>query len=176
MKKIIAIGGSNSKESINKRFATYTANKIDNGEVNVVDLNDFDLPMYGIDYENEHGIPKDAQHLFELVASSDGLVISLAEHNGSYSAVFKNTMDWMSRINPKLWGEKPMLLLATSPGGRGGQTVLTFAANSFPHLGANLIAEFSLPSFYDNFSEDGLKDEVLNETLNEKIMQFGHSL
>ena len=35
MKKIIAIGGSNSKESINKRFATYTANKIDNGEVSL---------------------------------------------------------------------------------------------------------------------------------------------
>ncbi|MBL1279848.1 MAG: NAD(P)H-dependent oxidoreductase [Fluviicola sp.] len=176
MKKIIALGGSNSEKSINKRLAVYTANKIENSEVIVFDLNDFDLPLYGIDFENENGIPKDAQRLIDTVTSSDGVVLSLAEHNGSYSAAFKNAMDWMSRINPKLWGEKPMLLMATSPGGRGGQTVLNFAASSFPHLGANVIATFSLPSFNDNFSENGIKDEELNNTLNEKIALFQSAL
>ena len=176
MKKIIALGGSNSKESINKRLAVYTANKIENSEVIVLDLNDFDLPLYGIDLENENGIPKDAQRLIDTVASSDGVVISLAEHNGSYSAVFKNALDWMSRINQKLWGEKPMLLMATSPGSRGGQTVLASASSSFPHLGAKLIASYSLPSFNNNFSENGIKDEELNNTLNEKIALFQNAL
>ena len=42
MKKIIAFGGSNSKESINKQLASYAANKVENVEVSLLDLNDFD--------------------------------------------------------------------------------------------------------------------------------------
>ena len=169
MKKIIALAGSNSKESINKRFANYAAKQINNTELISLDLNDFDLPLYGIDLENESGIPNEAHRLFDTVKSADGLVISLAEHNGSYSTAFKNALDWMSRIDGKLWGQKPMLLMATSPGGRGGKTVLAGALGYFPHLGGNIVADFSLPSFYDNFSEEGLKDSALNTVLNEKI-------
>ena len=57
MKKIIAFAGSNSKQSINKQLATYAASLVENVEVTVLDLNDFELPLYGMDYENEHGIP-----------------------------------------------------------------------------------------------------------------------
>ena len=62
-----------------------------------------------------------------------------------------------------------MLLMATSPGGRGGISVLESAKMTFPHLGGNIIADFSLASFYDNFSENGLKNEALNNDLNQKI-------
>lgn len=169
MKKIIALGGSNSKKSINKTLATYAANKIEGAEVVVVDLNDYVLPLYGPDLEGEIGIPDVAKALDEILASADGLVVSLAEYNGSYSSAFKNTFDWLSRINQKVWKGKPMLLMATSPGGRGGLGVLSAAKMSFPHLGGNIIADFSLPSFYDNFSEAGIKDEGLNADLEAKI-------
>ena len=169
MKKIVAIGGSNSKKSINKTLATYAANKIDNAEVIVADLNGFDLPIYGIDLETESGFPDDASKLNELLDSADGLVISLAEHNGSYSTAFKNAFDWLSRLDKKVWKNKPMLLMACSPGGRGGSSVLQAAKSSFPHLGGNIVADFSLPSFYDNFSENGLTNNELNAELNQKI-------
>ena len=176
MKNIIALGGSQSKASINKTLASYAANKIKVAKTTVLDLNDFDLPMYGIDFETENGIPKDATRLNELLKSTDGLVISLAEHNGSYSAVFKNAFDWLSRIDPKVWKNKPMLLMATSPGARGGIGVLESAKMSFPHLGGNIIADFSLPSFHDNFSEKGLKDIELDQMLNEKIKALQEAL
>lgn len=172
MKKVIALGGSNSKSSINKVLATYAANQVENVEVIVIDLNSFDLPLYGIDLENEKGIPEDATRLNSQLDVVDGFVVSLAEHNGSYSAAFKNTYDWMSRINPKVWRNKPMLLMATSPGGRGGATVLQAASAGFPYLGANVVATFSLPSFYDNFSEEGIKDEALSEDLKAKVAMF----
>ena len=60
MKSIIVFAGSNSKTSINKQLATYTASFLNDVEVKVLDLNDFNLPMYGIDYENDHGIPDNA--------------------------------------------------------------------------------------------------------------------
>lgn len=169
MKKILAIGGSNSKQSINKALATYAAKQITNAQTIIADLNDYELPLYGIDAENEHGIPENATKLNELIESSDGIVISLAEHNGCYTAAFKNAYDWLSRINQKVWKNKPMLLMATSPGGRGGATVLQIAKAGFPFLGGNIIADFSLPTFHDNFSADGIKDEALNADLNQKI-------
>jgi NAD(P)H-dependent FMN reductase len=93
----------------------------------------------------------------------------MAEHNGSYSTAFKNSIDWLSRIDNKVWKNKPTLLMATSPGQRGGATVLQSALNSFPHLGANIIANFSLPSFNQIFSKNGLTDDNLNNDLNKKI-------
>ena len=131
MKKIVALGGSNSKNSINRALATYAANQLENSEVTIADLNEFDLPLYGIDLENDKGIPEEATRLNTLIESADGLVISLAEHNGSYAAAFKNAYDWMSRINQKVWKNKPMLLMATSPGARGGATVLQTAKSRF---------------------------------------------
>ena len=176
MKTSIALGGSNSKNSINKTLATYAANQVAEAEVQVIDLNDFELPLYGVDLEEASGIPENATKLSEIIESSDGIVLSLAEHNGSFSAVFKNTMDWVSRIDPKLWRNKPMLLLATSPGGRGGASVLESAKQLFPHLGANVIADFSLSSFYAHFTEEGIMDPALKEDLTQKITIFQMAL
>ena len=39
--KIIAFGGSNSTQSINKRLATYASSLFENADVEVLDLNDF---------------------------------------------------------------------------------------------------------------------------------------
>jgi len=175
MKQLIALGASSSKSSINKTLAIYTASKVKNSKVEVVDLNDYELPLYGVDYETENGIPEKVIKLNGILESIDGLVISLAEHNGSYAVAFKNTLDWLSRIDIKVWKDKPMLLLATSPGGRGGKIVLESAKTTFPFLGGNVVAHFSLPNFYDNFKENGILDNVLKTELMEQIQLFeGH--
>lgn len=176
MKKIVAFAGSNSKNSINKKLAAYTAHQVANATVNVLDLNDYDLPLYGIDEELENGIPQAAHDLLNTLHAADGIVLSLAEHNGAYATAFKNAFDWMSRINTKLWNDIPMFLMATSPGGRGGATALEIAKGRFPYMGGNIIADFSLPSFGDNFSEEGIKDETLAKSLKEKIQAFSEAV
>lgn len=176
MKKIIAFAGSNSKQSINKALATYAANQVDGASIDVLDLNDFELPVYGIDYETTHGIPDNANVFLDKIKASNGIVLSLAEHNGAYATVFKNLFDWMSRIDGKLWSNKPMLLMATSPGRRGGETVLEVAKGRFQYMGGNIVAHFSLPSFKENFSNEGIKDSKLNEALNSAIKTFEDAL
>lgn len=176
MKNIIAFGGSNSKKSINKELATYTAALIGEVETLVLDLNDFPLPVYGIDEETRNGIPENAQKFFNLLQNANGIVLSLAEHNGNFTVAFKNMFDWMSRINQKLWNNVPMLLMATSPGGRGGASVLSIAKNGFPHMGGDIVADFSLPNFYDNFKEGIIVDEVLKTELKEVVKKFKSSL
>lgn len=172
MKKIITIAGSNSKSSINKSLLLYTSSLLQNVEVVSVDLNDYQIPMYGVDYEAQHGIPSKVKELDELLNTADGFLIALAEHNGTYTAVFKNTLDWLSRANIKVWRDKPTFLMATSPGGRGGATVLQGAVSYFPFLGANVITDYSLPSFFDNFSEGGISSAELKEELTEKVQLF----
>lgn len=176
MKKIIAFAGSNSKQSINKQLATYASSLVENILVEVLDLNNFDLPVYGVDYEMEHGIPENAKVFLEKIESSDGIILSLAEHNGAYSTAFKNIFDWMSRVNGKLWSKKPMLLMATSPGARGGASVLEIAKGRFPYMGGNIVADFSLPSFNDNFSEGKIVDNTLQNDLLNKVTKFKESL
>ena len=176
MKRIVAFAGSNSKQSINKQLATYVANQVKDVNVEVLDLNDYELPIYGMDYELEHGIPDNAKVFLDKIKSSDGIILSLAEHNGAYATVFKNIFDWMSRIDGKLWSNIPMLLMATSPGGRGGATALEIAKGRFPYMGGNIIADFSLPSFNENFSENGIKDNALNNDLNSKIELFKNTI
>jgi NAD(P)H-dependent FMN reductase len=176
MKNIIAFAGSNSITSINKQLATYAASLVENVETRVLDLNDFELPLYGIDLENEKGIPDNAQKFLDIIKSSDGIILSLAEHNGAYATVFKNLFDWMSRIDGKLWSEKPMLLMATSPGARGGATVLEIAKGRFQYMGGNIVADFSFPSFGANFSEGEIINDELDAELKDKVNNFREAL
>ncbi|NHM04388.1 NADPH-dependent FMN reductase [Flavobacterium celericrescens] len=152
MKKIIAFGASSSKASINKEFATYVAYQFQNASIEILDLNDYEMPIFSVDKEKENGIPQLAQDFYAKLGSADLIIISFAEHNGAYSAAFKNILDWTSRINMKTFQEKPMLLLATSPGPRGGSSVLEIAKGRFPFQGGVVKGSFSLPSFFDNFN------------------------
>ena len=171
MKKILAFGASSSKNSINKKFAKYVAGQFRNADAELLDLNDYEMPIYSVDKEQASGIHKKALDFAQKIDLSDLLIISLAEHNGAYSTAFKNIFDWVSRIPDRdTWGGKNILLLSTSPGKRGAATVLEIAKNYFPHSGGGIKGTFSLPEFYQNFDEDkGISDKKLNADLQKII-------
>lgn len=128
------------------------------------------MPIYSVDREKENGIHPLSREFYTKIGSADLVVLSLAEHNGAYSSAFKNILDWASRINTKTFQQKPMLLLATSPGPRGGNTVLEIAKNRFPFQGADLKGSFSLPNFNENFDvEQGITNSELKSDLLEII-------
>lgn len=159
--KTLVFGASTSSKSINRQLALYAASFVEGAEVTDLDLRSYKLPIYSSDEEEANGIPQDAKKFTETIQAHDALIVSLAEHNGSYAAAFKNLYDWASRHESKLWGGKPMLLLSTSPGGRGGATVMEAANATFPRMGAEIKATFSLPSFYDNFEAGkGISDTM----------------
>jgi chromate reductase, NAD(P)H dehydrogenase (quinone) len=166
MKKIIAFGASSSSTSINKQLATYATTLFQNTTSEILDLNDYEMPIYSMDKEKRDGIPQLAHDFYNQLGSADLIIISFAEHNGAYSTAFKNIFDWISRINGKTFQEKPMLLLATSPGVRGGSSVLEIANKRFPFQGGIVKGSFSLPSFNDNFdAEKGITNPELKQQL-----------
>ncbi|WP_445749149.1 NADPH-dependent FMN reductase [Polaribacter sp.] len=175
MKKILAFAGSTSSTSINKKLATFTAENLDKTNFDIIDLRDFPMEIYSSDAE-KIGFPENAKKFTSLLDNYDGFILSLAEHNGSYAAAFKNIFDWSSRINNKVFRDKPLLLMATSPGPRGGVTVLEAGADRFARMGAREVITFSLPSFQENFKEGKMVNETLFSTLKEKISQFENAV
>jgi len=173
--KVLAIGGSTSDQSINRQLAYYAASLMPGADVMQYDFSNYDLPIYSQQREATDGIPSQAIDFAALIESTNLLVISLAEHNGSYSAGFKNLVDWTSRIRDrKVWGGKPMLLMATSPGGRGGATVLAAAELYYPFMGAVLKGTFSLPRFYDNFKDGAISNPEKNTELIELVRSISN--
>jgi len=170
--KILAIAGSNSETSINKQLVTYATTLFDNAEVEIVDMNDFEMPIYKHQREVESGVPQQATDFAAKIDSADVLLVSLSEHNGTYSTAFKNVFDWTSRIKQRaVWNEKPMLLMATAPGARGGLGVLEAAEKRFPLHGGNIVDTFTLPFFNDNFDKENQKisNEEKDSELRDKI-------
>ena len=172
-KNILVFGASNSKNSINRKLASFAANQLQDADINLLDLNDFEMPIYSIDREKENGIHPLALQFKEEIKKADGILISFAEHNGSYTTAFKNIYDWISRIESNVWLDKPMLLLSTSPGGRGGQFVLDTAYTRFKFTNSNTVLRFSLPFFLQNFSEEaGILDEALKLDFEQQLADF----
>ncbi len=177
MKKILAFAGSNSSTSINHELVKYVATEIKDRKVNVLRLANYQMPMYSED-EEKNGFPAMTMALKQEISEADALIISLNEHNGGWSAFFKNIIDWLSRLDRNFMEGKKVLLMSTSPGKRGGLSSLEFGKNVLPRFGAEIIESFSFPSFYENFSKKS--NSVTNETLllglKQVLSTFAHQI
>lgn len=141
--KILAFAASNSRKSINRSLIDFAIFRLQEGipesvEFEVLDLNDFEMPIYSIDRERDGGIPELAQTFFTKIGKADAILVSFAEHNGFVTSAWKNIFDWMSRIEMKLWQGKPLVMLAATPGRRAGANVLKSQKMLAPHFGADL--------------------------------------
>lgn len=171
MKKVIAFSGSLSDASINHKLIEYTHSQVTGLDVNVIRLSSYEAPLYSMEREKDGGIPKPIQELRKLFDEVDGFIISTPEYNGSMPAGFKNTIDWISRMEGKIFQDKPVLLMTTSPGGRGGQSVLNHLSSILPFWGAVVVGPFSLPKFNENFTDNGLEQPHASQ-LQELIREF----
>jgi len=164
--KVLAFAASNSRQSINKQLVSYAGNilkggLIENVELEIIDLNDFEMPIFSVDREQESGIPSQAHDFYKKIGEADALLISYAEHNGTYTAAYKNLYDWTSRIDMKVFQGKAMVLLATSPGPGGASNVLASAKTSAPYFGGEVKADLSIPSYFDHV--DGNTGKITND-------------
>lgn len=159
--KILAFAATTSSQSINKQLIDYGATILesegDETSVEVIDLNDFEMPIYSVDREVEGGIPQLAYDFFNKIGEADGVLIAFAEHNGFYTAAYKNLFDWASRIDMRVYQDKPTVMLATSPGGGGGAHALSVAMESAPFFGNDVKASLSVPKFHENFDAEAGK-------------------
>lgn len=176
MKKILAFSGSNSSQSLNQQLAIHAAAQVSGHEVTVIDLRDFPMPLFGVDLEQAEGIPATANQLVTLITEHDGFIIAVPEHNRSVPAFFKNTMDWLSRAQQKVLGEKPVVLLATSPGRGGGGGALKHASDIVEsYIAGKVVGTASVPSFNHATSRDDAGNLVLEDEAVKNALQVALS-
>jgi chromate reductase len=179
---IVVFAASNSTKSVNQRLANHAANILE-GElaasvkIDVLDLNDYEMPIYSPERE-ARGIPQLALDFCEKVGVADSVMISFAEHNGAYTAAFKNIFDWSSRIKKQIFQDRPVMLMATSIGPQGGKRVLAAAMGAFPNFGANITSSFNFGPFSEHFDieTDRFKTAELATELREAIVAFHDAL
>lgn len=182
-KKILAFAASNSATSINRLLVNHAADVfvtdfMTDAQVEMLDINDFEMPIYSPQREASDGIPALAQAFYDRISAADGLIIAFPEHNGSYPAAYKNLFDWTSRIKMKIYQDKPAVFLAASVGGRAGQAVLGFAVNTAPFFGARVAGSLGIGPFGERFntqtgtltlSEDGVQLRAALENLAQEL-------
>ncbi len=171
MKKIIALAGSISSDSINKKLINEVSTYVETVDVEVLQLEDYLAGFYSSDEEKAKGVPKTILALKEKFKQADGFIISSPEYNGHMSAAFKNTIDWLTRIERSIFGDKPTVVLSTSPGATGGASVMEAMLSSFPRFGANIVASYSLGLFHEAYTDGALNDEKKKE-LKEVVTQL----
>jgi chromate reductase len=161
MTRILTLSGSSRRGSLNQKLLDQAAlgARVAGAEVTSIRLSDFDLPIYDADSEAEHGLPKGAQALKALFAGHQGLLIATPEHNGGYTALLKNALDWMSRPDGFPSG-KIAALVSASPGLLGGVKSQLSLQIVLGKLGVHVIpASFALGAAHQCFdAEGGLKD------------------
>jgi len=173
--KIIALAGSNSSTSINKQFVTYAASIL-NKEVEILDLNDYNIPTYSIDIELKEGFSDDIKQFFKKINESDVILISFAEHNGNFTAAIKSYLDWCSRIEYKFLKNTKVFALSTSDGGYGAKGALEGGINLLKKFDATILDTFSLPHFSQNFKDGKIINDEFDFVLKNNLTEFEKKL
>jgi NAD(P)H-dependent FMN reductase len=163
--KIVAIVGSNRKESFNKKLTLFIQKRYKE-RVDIEILPIEKLPMYNQD--DELTPPEIVTEIKNKVLQSDGVLIATPEYNHSIPAFLKNALDWFSRVE-KVMVNKPVMIVGATPGVLGtvrAQVHLRQILNS-PGVGA-----LTLPGnevFIGNINE---KLDASGDLIHQPTIQF----
>lgn len=110
--KVVAMIGSNRKESYNKSVVEYMKERYqDKIDIDILPIEA--LPFYNQD--EELNPPEIVKELRERIKSADAVLFATPEYNGSISGMLKNAIDWFSRVDLVLVN-KPGMIVGASMG------------------------------------------------------------
>ena len=172
--KLLFLAGSTRKNSVNKKLAKTASELAEemSAEVTYIDLDDYEMPIYNGDLEEESGLPEKAKELKQLFIDHDGFCLSCPEYNGSFTPLLKNSLDWVSRPNGDQgalvgYQGKTCALLSASPGPLGGLRGLMDTRKMLSSIGVHVIPnQLAVGGAYDKFDDNG---KMTNEDEKKKL-------
>jgi NAD(P)H-dependent FMN reductase len=176
--KILAFAGSARTDSLNKKLVKIAAAGASEAgaDVTLIDLYDFQMPVYDGDLEQREGLPQNALSLKELMLAHHGFLISSPEYNSSISPLLKNTIDWASRqvgseIPLACYKGKVAGIMSASPGGLGGLRGLVHIRAILENIGVIVIPEQTAVSkAHEAFDKDG---SMKNKDQEQQVKKIG---
>jgi len=175
--RILVFSGSTRSESFNKQLAASAAKVLQShtNDVALIDLADFEAPLYNGDDEAANGLPPSMTALKKLFADAQALVIACPEYNGFLPPLLVNTFSWLSRPEngepSQAFTDKIATIMGASPGGLGGVRVMPRLRDSLAELGVTVLPRYvTVKSAFNAFDEDGnLSEEADAKMLNAQI-------
>jgi chromate reductase len=126
-----------------------------------------DIPLYDYDLQQSEGVPARAREIAEAITAADGVIFVTPEYNHSIPGVLKNAIDWLSRLDPQPFRDKPCLIQTCSQGPMGGircQLALR------PVLVALKAQNFTTPEVIVSFARDKFVDGALKDETTRKFV------
>jgi NAD(P)H-dependent FMN reductase len=174
--KILAFAASLREGSYNRRLIELAAQmaREAGAEVDLAGFEEFEMPSYDGDLDQQHGLPQGAQELKRRLDQADAVMIASPEYNYSIPGVLKNAIDWVSRARPMPWRGKSIYLMAASPSPMGGIRGLWQTRIPLEGCGALVFPDmFALPHAHQAFDQNGgLRDAALAERLRQEVVGF----
>jgi NAD(P)H-dependent FMN reductase len=182
MPKILAFAGSYRNHSYNKRVLKIAADGAASagGDVTIIDLNDYPMPIYNADVHEVDGFDDVAASFQEIVAESDGFLIASPEYNGSIPGGLKNAIDWASRKSDRygmyeVFADKTAAMITASPGQFGGLRCMAHLRGVLSIMGVNVLpAEIAVTFVKQMF--DGDSDEINDDKTRSLLEGLGAKL
>jgi chromate reductase len=126
------------------------------------------LPIYNTDLDHDDP-PTAVVALREAIADADGVLFVTPEYNYALPGGLKNLIDWASRpFGRHCLTGKPVAVVGSSPGRRGGQAAAQYLRTILPMLGANLAGpEVLFPAINAHIDADGqlTSEEIAGQLL-----------
>lgn len=129
------------------------------------------LPFYHGD-EEASGPPAAVVALHAAVAAADGVVFFTPEYNGSFPAVTKNVIDWMSRP-PRSYEGTAVTVVAASPGGRAGLGMREHFTSVMAHQPVRVFETLGLGRYGERMGADGELDDSTVAEVVDFLRVFG---
>lgn len=184
MPKLLMFAGSARTASTNKKLAALAASIARKAgvEATLIDLKDFEMPIYNGDIEAETGLPENAKRLKQLFVDHDGLFIASPEYNSSISPLLTNALDWISRPHtenePPLWAYrgKVAALGSVAPGALGGLRGLVPLRMMLGNIGVTVVPnQVAVSNGFSAFDDAGALDndqqsQMLKDTIDQLIL------
>lgn len=162
--RILVFGGSLRADSYNQQLATIAAAAARDagGDVTLISLRDFRLPLFDQDLEDAEGKSEAAKKLKALFLNAEGFIIASPEYNSGITAALKNAIDWVSRADSD--DEPPLLafkgktaaIMSASPGGYGGARSLAQLRPLLENISVTVLPDqVAIPKAHEAFDGDG---------------------
>lgn len=171
MAKIGVIVGSNSKESINRKYAKALV-KLAGTTHSFCFIDLYDLPIHNRDLQQSP--PKEVVAFKEAGSKVDAYLILTPEYNRSISSELKSAIDWGSKPQGTSIWAKPSVIGGTSPGAIG-----TGIAQQHLRSILSIMGSLVMPSdLYLTFKPDMIDDDgnIANEDTKAFLQKFADKM
>jgi chromate reductase len=115
--KILGICGSLRQASYNKA-ALRVASEVLPADLTLETCEIGDFPLYNADVQAK-GWPAPVERVAAQIKAADGLLFVTPEYNFGISGALKNAIDWLSRLTPQPFDDKPVAIMGAAAGALG---------------------------------------------------------